>query len=177
ALLVNGMHQAAHVLAVLHRRQPLILAMLKLFARYQVAFDIKRVSRKLADVTMETRMRQMETLARTFVREHLVPARKTLLTVFYILGTQQFVQSISQRHFTRLQLTIFDNRHREVLVRRAVIRVLFALLVTTFQTRCEEVSRVGTDLAAEKIERVTEPEVDVLLNDVERNAAELAHVT
>src|SRR5690242_21112972 len=58
-----------------------------------------------------------------------------------------------------------------------MIRVLIVLLVTTLQTRREEVGRVGTDLAAEKIERVTEPEVDVLLNDVERNAAELAHIT
>src|SRR5688500_11903421 len=53
---------------------------------------------------------------------------------------------------------------------------LLLFLVTTLQTRCKEVSRVGTDLTAKKIKRVTKPEVDVLLNDVERNAAELAHV-
>src|SRR6185369_5513235 len=70
-----------------------------------------------------------------------------------------------------------NNRHREVLVRREVIGVLLALLVTTLQTRGKEVSGVGADLAAKKIERVTEPEIDVLLNDVERNAAELTHVT
>src|SRR5690242_5741818 len=58
-----------------------------------------------------------------------------------------------------------------------MIAVLLAFLVTTFQTRGEEVGGVGTDLAAEKIERVTEPEVDVLLNDVEWDAAELTHVT
>src|SRR6185503_435638 len=57
-----------------------------------------------------------------------------------------------------------------------MIRVLIALLVTTLQSRREEVGGIGTDLAAKKIERVTKPEVDVLLNDLERNAAELAHV-
>src|SRR6185369_7820747 len=48
--------------------------------------------------------------------------------------------------------------------------------VTTFQSSREEVSGVGADLAAEEIERIAEPEVDVFLNDLERNAAELAHI-
>src|SRR5215217_1416390 len=55
--------------------------------------------------------------------------------------------------------------------------VLITFFVTAFQTGSEEVSRVGTNLPAKKIERVTEPEIDVLLNDVERNSAKLPHVT
>src|SRR5690242_21790076 len=101
------MHQAAHVLTILHRRQPLVLVTFKLFARDQVAFDIERVSRKLPDVTMKTRMRQEKPLARTFVGEHLVPACESFLTVFDILAAQYLGQSISEWHVARLQLTIF----------------------------------------------------------------------
>ena len=57
-----------------------------------------------------------------------------------------------------------------------MIRVLVLLFVSSFQTGREKVSRVGTDLAAKQIQRIAEPEVDVLLNDVERNSAEFAHV-
>src|SRR5215213_1185563 len=57
-----------------------------------------------------------------------------------------------------------------------MIGVLVAFLVTTLQSRREEVSGVRADLATEEIERVTEPEVDVLLNNLERDAAKLAHV-
>src|SRR6185503_10456586 len=57
-----------------------------------------------------------------------------------------------------------------------VLGELLLFLVTAFQTSGEEIGGVGTDFATEKIERITEPEVDVLLNDVERDATQFANV-
>src|SRR5215213_186461 len=149
---------------------------LKLLARDQIASEIEGVARKLTHVPVEARVWQIEALTDTFVSKHFVPTREPLFAILHVLAAQYFVQRIAQRHFARLELTIFGNRHREVFIRREVIRVLLAFLVTALQSRCEEVSRVGADLAAEEIERVTEPEVDVLLNDFERDATEFAHV-
>ena len=57
-----------------------------------------------------------------------------------------------------------------------MIRVLVLLFETPFQSGSEEIGRVRADLAAKQIERIAEPEVDVLLHDVERNASELTHI-
>src|SRR5437868_6891431 len=174
--LEHRIHQTPHVFAILHRRQPLSSPPLKLFTRNQIAFNIKRVSSVFSDVPVETRMRKEKPLAHTFIREHFVPAREPFLTVFHILATKHFIQCVSQRHFTRFKLTILHDGQCESLVRGCVFGVLLAFLVTTLQSRGEEVSGVRTDLAAEKIEGVAEPEVDVLLNNVERNATELTDI-
>jgi len=57
-----------------------------------------------------------------------------------------------------------------------MILVLILLLVVSIQARREEVCRLLADLAFEKIQSIAEPEVNVLLNDVERNAAEVAYI-
>src|SRR2546423_1180740 len=49
-------------------------------------------------------------------------------------------------------------------------------LESAFETGGEEVRRVGAKLAAEEIERVAEPEIEIALNDVERDAAKRARV-
>src|SRR5689334_18800979 len=69
ARLVNRMHQTTHVFAILHRRQPLSLATLKLFTRDQVALEIERVPRVFTDVPVETRIRKIKSLARAFISE------------------------------------------------------------------------------------------------------------
>ncbi len=86
-----------------------VFATFKLFARDQIAFQIKSVSGVLSDMPVETRVREIQTFARAFVGEHFVPARQTFFTVFDVFAAQHFVQSISQRHFARFQLTIFDD--------------------------------------------------------------------
>src|SRR6185369_10895449 len=111
-------------------------------------------------------MREKETFTHTFSRQHLVPTRQTFLTILHILTTQHFIQRVSQSNFARFQPTIFDNRHREGFICGEVIGVLLLFLVTTLQTRGKEVSGIRTDLTAKQIERITEPEVDVLLNDL-----------
>src|SRR3712207_872574 len=105
-------------------------------------------------------MRQVESFTRPLLCLHSVPARNSFFTVFDVLFAQQFVQRIAQRYFARIQLTILNNSHREVFICREVIGVLLAFLVATLQSCREEVSGVGADLAAKKIERVTEQEVD-----------------
>src|SRR6266550_7317468 len=57
-----------------------------------------------------------------------------------------------------------------------MIRILFLLFEATLQACREKVGGVRTDLTAKKIERIAEPVIDVLLNDVQRNAAQLAHI-
>src|SRR6185436_2522613 len=145
--------------------------------RDQIPLQIERLPSVLTNVPVKTRMWEKETVTHTFSRQHLVPTRQTFLTVFHILTTQHFIQRVSQSHFARFQLTIFDNRHRESFIGGEVVGVLLLFLVTTFQTRGKEISGIRTYLTAKQIERVTEPEIYVLLNDLERNAAELADVT
>ena len=77
---------------------------------------------------------------------------------------------------TRREFPVFDDRHRERLIGGCVIFVLLLFLVAPFETGREKVGRIGTDLTAKQIERITKPEVDVLLNNVERYAAQLTYI-
>src|SRR5689334_460376 len=54
--------------------------------------------------------------------------------------------------------------------------VLLLLLIAPLQPCGEEVRSVRAYLAAEEVERVREPVVDVALNDFKRDAADFAHV-
>src|SRR6185436_10421849 len=57
-----------------------------------------------------------------------------------------------------------------------MVGVLFLLFVATLEAGCEKVGRVGTNLAAEQIQRVTEPEIDVLLNYFEWDTTEFPNI-
>src|SRR6185312_7899372 len=81
-----------------------------------------------------------------------------------------------QRYFRILDLIVLDYLHVKDLISREMVVVLFLLLVSSFQTSREKVCGVRADLAAKQIQRITEPEVDVSLNDVERDSAQFAHL-
>ena len=125
---------------------------------------------------MKTNVRQIKSFAAAFICQSFVPARQTFLAVFHVFTAQDFVQSITQRNFTRHELPILNHHHRERTFGRDVIRILLLLFEAPLQTCREEIRRVRADFATKQIERVAEPEIDVLLNDSERDAADFAHV-
>src|SRR5213593_624983 len=57
-----------------------------------------------------------------------------------------------------------------------MISVLLLLFESSFQAGSEKVGRIRTDLAAKQIERIAEPEIDVLLNNLQRDTAGGPHI-
>src|SRR5690242_8182431 len=125
---------------------------------------------------MEPNVRKIQALIQSFISQSLIPTRQALLAIAYVFAAQNFIQSISQRHFARHELSILNHHQRKRAFSGDVILVLILLFESSLQTRSKKVSGVRTDLAAKQIERIAEPEIDVLLNDLQWNAAEFAHV-
>src|SRR5712692_3863107 len=129
-----------------------------------------------ADMAMKANVWEVQTLADTFIGQSFVPTRQTFLAILHIFTAQHFVQSVSQRHFARRQLSVFHYRHRKRAFGGDMIRVLLLLFEPSLQSGREEIRRVRADLSAKQIERIAEPEIDVFLNDVERNAVQRANI-
>src|SRR5262245_6523206 len=129
-----------------------------------------------ADAAVEAAARQVEPLREALIGEGLVPSRQPALAILRVLATQDFVERVSQRRFAALHLIVFDHFNLQNPVRRDVILEQFPFAIAALQSRGEEVRGIRADLAAEEVERIGVPEIDVLLDDVERNAAKLARV-
>src|SRR5262245_37020397 len=128
------------------------------------------------DAPVEAPARQIEPFRDAFLGEDFVPSRQPTLAIFRVFAAQHFVERVAQRRLATLHLIVLDHFDAQDAGGRNVILEQLLLAVTAFQTRREEVRRIRTDLAAEQIERITVPEIDVLLDDVERDSTELARV-
>src|SRR5256884_2414604 len=134
------------------------------------------VSRIFTNVPMKTDVRKIQSLIDSFINQGFVPSRQAFLAILNVFAAQNFVQRIAEWNFARNQLTVFDYHQRERTFGDDVFFVLVLLLESSFQACRKKVGRVRTDLSAEKIERIAEPKIDVLLNDFEWNGAQLPHI-
>ena len=125
---------------------------------------------------MKTDVRKIQSLIKSLIGQGFVPSRQAFLTILYVFAAQNFIQRISQGNFARNQLTVFDYQHRVRAFRGDVIFVLVLLFESSLQACGKEVRRVRTNFAAEKVERITEPKIDVLLNNFEWNTTQRSHV-
>src|SRR6185503_5131332 len=64
----HRMHQATDILSILHRRQPIRLALIEVLFRNQIALDVEILTGIFADVAMETDIRQVKSLAKALFR-------------------------------------------------------------------------------------------------------------
>src|SRR5215204_1524491 len=176
ARLRHGVHETPDVLSICERREPSVPARLELLGGNQVAFEVEVVAGVLADVTVEARRGEPELVVHALLGDVLVPALKRALAVAHVLAAQHLVQGIAQRHLALTDAAALDDRQREGVFADEMVGVLLLLLVASLQPRGEEVCGVRAVLAAEEVERVGEPVVDVALDDVEGDAAEAAHV-
>src|SRR5205823_8593619 len=135
------------------------------------------VSRIFTNVPMKTDVRKIQSLIDSFISQGFVPSRQAFLTILNVFAAQNFIQRISEGNFASDQLTVFDYHQRVRAFGGDVIFVLVLLFESSLQACGKEVGRVRTDLSAEKVERIAEPKVDVLLNDFEWNPAQRSHVS
>src|SRR5215204_2606493 len=176
ARLRHGVHETPDVLSICERREPSVPARLELLGGNQVAFEVEVVAGVLADVTVEARRGEPELVVHALLGDVLVPALKRALAVAHVLAAQHLVEGVAHRHLALRESSVLDHGERERALGQHVLVVLLLLLIAPLQTGSEEVGRVRADLAAEEVERVGEPVVDVALDDVERDAARESHV-
>src|SRR5437764_10251476 len=100
---------------------------------------------------MKARARQIELRVNAFVREILVPTLHCSLAILDVLAAQNFVERVTQGHFARHELSIFDDHQSETPACGDVLVVLLLLFVASLEASREEVCAVGTDLAAEEV--------------------------
>src|ERR1700741_2841681 len=100
---------------------------------------------------MKTGVGKKQTFAAAFVGQALVPARQSFFAVFDILGAQDFVQRVAQRHFRIFELIVFDGFLLKVLITSEIAVLLLVFFLFSFQTRRKKVRGVRADLTAKQI--------------------------
>ena len=173
--LVDRLHQRFDVRLVLGVRQPITGAL-----RPFLVGDHRAIGRELqraphADLAMELVARQLHLEIAALLLERLVPAIDAALTILDVLGAKHFVECGAHRDILVNDLAVAEHVHRE---RRAdqLVLVVAVFFVATLETGGERIGRVRRHLAAEEIQRQRVPEVQILLDRLEIDAALPAHI-
>src|SRR5262245_54681512 len=130
----------------------------------------------LADSPVKARAGQIESFSQAFLFESLIPARQSALIVFSIFAPQQFVERVTQRRFPVSYLIAFHYGDVHDAFYRDVILMQFLFAVASLKPCREEIGGIRADLASKEVERVSVPEVDVFLDNAERNGSQFARV-
>ena len=120
-------------------------------------------------------MRERDLEREPLGRDRAVPLAHGALAVGDVLVAQHLVERVAQADLLAGQLAVLEHVDRVDALERGVVLIL-VLLVATLEARSEEVRRVVRDLAAEELDRAGEPEVDVLLDRRQIDAALPARV-
>ena len=118
---------------------------------------------------------QREARGEARLRQPLVPAVHAALAVLDVGVAQHLVHGVAQRHVFLRELAVLGRGHPVGVAQREVVRVGL-LLVAALEPVGKERRGVGGDLAAEEVQREREPQVEIALDHVEREAALRSHV-
>src|SRR6266540_60631 len=177
AALVHGPHQRPHVGLVDVGGQPGALAPRPLLGGDALAVRCGLDAGERADLTVESDVRQPQPLRQAGALHDLVPPVDTVLTVADVLAAQVGVEA-QQGGGLRLAdpAVIGDRVDHDGLVGQPVVVAAPLLRPPSLQARGEVVGDVGGGLRPEQVQGHRVVEVQVLLDDVQRDAAVRAHV-
>src|SRR5262249_30790248 len=167
-------HQALYEVAVILRRQPLVLLLVPPCRVDQLPARRRRDVLELADLPVEHHVRQLESEAHADPLDDLVPAIETALAVGGVVVAQPHVDRSECGLVHALDLAVDELEHRIGRALELVVILDLGLLETALETSVEGVRRVGRDLRAEQVERQRIVQIELLLHGGEIDDAEVA---
>src|SRR6266850_2505370 len=161
---------------VLGSRQPLGFTLLPGFLAQDFSFGADKVSREIADFAMEALVRQGQTEGDAGIVNDALPAGHAIGDLFDVIIAQAFVQSGQRRDGLGKDFSVDDFEHGVFRLAQNVIVIQFSFTEASFQAAGEIIRSVRRNVRTVKIESHAVVKIQVLLNRLEINHAQGAHI-
>src|SRR6266404_4459369 len=160
-------HERLHEGMILGSRQPLGFTFLPGFLAQNSSFGADKVSREIADFTMEALVRQGQTERNTGIVDDALPAGHAIGNLFDVIITQPLIQSGQRRDRLGKDFSVYDFEHGIFRLAQDVIVFQFGFTEPPFQAAGEIIRSVRRNVRAVEIQSHAVVKIQVLLNRLE----------
>src|SRR6266436_5811685 len=169
-------HERLHEGMILGSRQPLGFTFLPGFLAQNSSFGADKVSREIADFTMEALVGQGQTEGNAGIVDDALPASHAVGNFLDVIITQPLIQSGQRRDRLGKDFFVYDFGHGIFRLAQDVIVFQLGFTEPPFQAAGEIIRSVRRNVRAVEIQSYAVVKIQVLLNRLEIDHAQGAHV-